>query len=403
MASFRVEADRLFTGFTPVSFVEANAYDRRNRISPRCIVLHDTAGWLTPLNSVAWFKSKSCTTSAHVVLERDGSATQMVEFDRRAYHAGKSSFKGKSDVNWFSIGIEIVNPGVLTKEGKAWFHKKAADYFAPSEIAQKTTKEHGPGYWLPYTSEQIDAVIAMCRALVKAYPTIADITTHYEISPGRKADVNPLFPIERVRAAVFGKGDEPAPVSNLEFGVKGDDVRKIQERLLELGYQAGCADGEFGPRTRSAVLAFEAENALATDGVLTEHERSVLLSDAAKPMPVPSSVSVTATELAERGSRIVKITQFGKMLIRRALTFLGISTATDQLVTGGENVTAVLDQADKVRTVASRSFDLLGWLKSDLGLAVFCAGLIALGIYALLEMIEKFRVDDARQGKNVAR
>src|SRR5690606_37904293 len=112
------------------------------------------------------------------VVERDGKVTQMVPLDRRAFHAGKSVYKGKKDVNYFSIGIEIVNPGCLTSAGKAHFHKKKADYFPKDQIVQRTTKAHGPGYWLPYTTEQIDTVISMCRALVKAYPTITDITTH---------------------------------------------------------------------------------------------------------------------------------------------------------------------------------------------------------------------------------
>ena len=60
---------------------------------------------------------------------------------------------------------------------------------------------------MPYSAEQIDAVIGICAALAGAYPTVTDITTHWAISPGRKVDPNPLFPIEQVQSRVFGRSD----------------------------------------------------------------------------------------------------------------------------------------------------------------------------------------------------
>ncbi len=50
---------------------------------------------------------------------------------------------------------------------------------------------------------------ALCRALVEAYPGIAGITTHWAVSPGRKVDTNPRFPLEDVRKAVFAKPEAP--------------------------------------------------------------------------------------------------------------------------------------------------------------------------------------------------
>lgn len=162
-------------------------------------VLHDTAGSLRKFSSVEWFASKECKTSAHFVIERDGTITQLVATNKKAFHAGVSSWKGTVGLNSCSVGIEIVNPGKLNEKGEADFGKVAD----PSEIIAKKTTAHGSGWWLPYTQEQIVAVIALCRALVEEYPDCNEIVTHYEIAPKRKIDVGPQFPLEEVRNAVF--------------------------------------------------------------------------------------------------------------------------------------------------------------------------------------------------------
>jgi N-acetylmuramoyl-L-alanine amidase len=203
--AFEIINDRL----KGAAFVRAHASGSAMP-KPTLIVLHDTADRAQPKDTVNWFASKACTVSAHFVVERDGSITQMVECDQKAFHAGKSSFKGRSGCNNFAIGIEIDNPGKLDKDGRAWFHKKGEAGY--EGIQQRTTKEHGSGYWLPYTDAQVKAVINLCRALRKAYPSISDIATHYIISPGRKIDTNPLFPLEEVRAAAFKPESKPALV-----------------------------------------------------------------------------------------------------------------------------------------------------------------------------------------------
>lgn len=183
-------------------FVKANSSG--GAMSPRFCVIHDTAGALRPFSSVEWFASKQCPTSAHFVVERDGTITQMVPTNKRAFHAGVSNWKGVSGLNSCSVGIEIVNPGKLDEKGFADFGKKVAE---PSEIVAKTTPQHGKGWWLPYTQEQINAVILLCRAIVEEYPDCNEIVTHYEIAPKRKIDVGPQFPLAEVRQRVF----DPTP------------------------------------------------------------------------------------------------------------------------------------------------------------------------------------------------
>lgn len=188
---------------------------------PTVIVAHDTAGSLKPFSSVQWFENAACETSAHVVIERDGTVTQMVPFDVVAFHAGRSSWKGKSGVNSFGIGIEIVNPGMMVKRGdealliyksndaSGRVVEKVVERFSLRECEQVSTPEHGDGWCLPYTQEQIDAFRDLCQGLVHVYPTIAEVVTHWLISPGRKVDTCPLFPLEEMREQIFGATSEP--------------------------------------------------------------------------------------------------------------------------------------------------------------------------------------------------
>ncbi|MCT4654726.1 MAG: N-acetylmuramoyl-L-alanine amidase [Cohaesibacter sp.] len=172
---------------------------------PKGIVLHDTAGRLEKGSSVRWFLQKKAKASAHFVIERDGSLTQQVALDCKAWHAGKSAYKGRTGVNDFAFGLELVNPGRCTQlaDGrfKPWFEERFKEGENGLHFAYKATKSHGSGWWLAYSKEQIEVTIALCQRLTEDY-RLEFITTHYEISPGRKTDPNPLFPLERVKQAI---------------------------------------------------------------------------------------------------------------------------------------------------------------------------------------------------------
>ena len=72
------------------------------------IVLHDTAGESAE-SALRWFEDPRSRVSAHLVIDRDGTITQCVPFDRRAWHAGAGVLHGEGDVNGYSIGIELVD------------------------------------------------------------------------------------------------------------------------------------------------------------------------------------------------------------------------------------------------------------------------------------------------------
>ena len=208
--TYSVKSHKMHRDGVPVPFRATP--NKSGAITPEVIVLHDTAGRLDGDSSVDWLCNKAAKASAHFVVGRDGAVTQLAPTNIATWHAGQSRYAGRPNVNGFSVGIEIVNPGILQAAagGKArtWFG--GLFDVAGCGIEARATPEHGSGLWMPYTEAQIEAVIGLCVALVLAYPTIADIATHWAISPGRKVDTNPLFPLEAVRARVFGRQDAPA-------------------------------------------------------------------------------------------------------------------------------------------------------------------------------------------------
>jgi N-acetylmuramoyl-L-alanine amidase len=207
--TYAVKSHRMTLAGVPVPFRPTP--NKSGAITPEVIVLHDTAGRLDGVSSVDWLCDKAARASAHFVLGRAGEVTQLAPTNIATWHAGASRYDGRPNVNGFSVGIEIVNPGILQAsaggKAKAWF----GTLFDVAEfgIEARTTPEHGSGLWMPYTEAQIEVVIGLCVALVATYPTIRDITTHWAISPGRKVDTNPLFPLAQVRGRVFGRQDAP--------------------------------------------------------------------------------------------------------------------------------------------------------------------------------------------------
>lgn len=182
--------------------------NRSGSISPELIIIHDTASGLNDAGPISWLCNPQAKASAHFVVGRRGEITQLVPTNVKAWHAGKSSYRGRSNVNNFSIGIEIVNPGWLTSKDNGrtgTFSRGSPTWDAKKYGIYQVTDDAHPGryYWMSYTQEQILAVIEICRALYAAYPRIDDIQPHWYISPGRKVDTNPLYPLDSLRKEVF--------------------------------------------------------------------------------------------------------------------------------------------------------------------------------------------------------
>jgi len=127
------------------------------------IVLHYT-GMPDSSSAIDWLANPESKVSAHYVVSEDGQVTRMVPEDKRAWHAGKSHWRGVTDINSASVGIEIVNPG------------------------------HEFGY-RPFPPEQVSAVVALVADITRRHGvTRGNVVGHSDIAPSRKQDPGELFP-----------------------------------------------------------------------------------------------------------------------------------------------------------------------------------------------------------------
>lgn len=113
-------------------------------ISPSLLVLHYTAG-SSAASTVAWFRNPRSRVSAHLVIGRDGSITQLVPFNHEAWHAGRSSWGSLSGLNRHSIGIELDNAGCLVRSGGKWVSPLTRRSYPDSEVTVATHKHAAPG------------------------------------------------------------------------------------------------------------------------------------------------------------------------------------------------------------------------------------------------------------------
>lgn len=201
-------------------------FDARTKV-PDMLVLHYT-GMTSGAEALARLRDPEAKVSAHYLVEEDGRIFRLVAEERRAWHAGRSFWKGEEGVNHASIGIEIVNPG------------------------------HEFGY-RPFPEAQIAAVIALL-ADIRGRWTVEDgrILGHSDVAPARKQDPGELFPWKRLAEAGHGvwADADPAPGESLKEGDEGVGVFALQAGLTRLGYD--CApSGRFDQATREVVTAFQ--------------------------------------------------------------------------------------------------------------------------------------------------
>lgn len=177
-------------------------------IAPRIGVMHYTAA---PFGStVATFTDPGSRASAHFVIDETGNVVQMIPTNRRAWHAGRSIYKGVRGVNDFSVGVELVNPGWLRRDVLGNFETWWGDPVDPAnviEAAHRLGSEHR--FWHKFTPIQLDSAFALGRALVRDLE-LEDFVGHEDVSPGRKVDPGAAFPMAGFRGHVLGRElDEP--------------------------------------------------------------------------------------------------------------------------------------------------------------------------------------------------
>ncbi|MEP3050311.1 MAG: N-acetylmuramoyl-L-alanine amidase [Erythrobacter sp.] len=142
-----------------------NYGDRLERIS--MIVLHYTE-MLSADEAIERLCDPEAGVSAHYLISEDGVVTRLVHEEKRAWHAGKSYWRGIKDVNSASVGIELDHPG------------------------------HAHGY-REFSEAQINALIPLVGRIKKKFDVPrANVVAHSDVAPGRKTDPGELFPWDRL-------------------------------------------------------------------------------------------------------------------------------------------------------------------------------------------------------------
>jgi N-acetylmuramoyl-L-alanine amidase len=175
-----------------------NFNDRPKDQSVDMLVLHYT-GMKTGKAALERMCDPAFEVSAHFMVDIDGTIHQLVSEEKRAWHAGVSYWRGNTNINDRSIGIEIVNPG------------------------------HEWGYE-PFPIVQMESVISLCQDILSRHSIEArNIVGHSDIAPSRKMDPGELFDWnwlaqEGIGLASF-EGDA-TPDNLSEFGYDVSDWEK---------------------------------------------------------------------------------------------------------------------------------------------------------------------------------
>lgn len=198
---------------------------------PDTIVMHYTGGGSLE-GSVQWLRNPVSKASAHVVIGRDGAIVQLVPFNKVAWHAGKSTWKGRSGLNKYSIGIEMDNAGVLTRSGGKYITSFGKTIPAAEVMEARHRNETTAGFWHTYTEKQVMRARELCALLIDTYG-ISEIVGHEEIAPGRKTDPGPAFPLDQFREALIdnpraGEGPHELPAAGSPATVASGDGLNIR-------------------------------------------------------------------------------------------------------------------------------------------------------------------------------
>ncbi len=215
---------------------EAPSPNWDERMAPVSMVVLHYTGMPTASEALARMGDAAAKVSAHYMIDEDGAVTRLVAEEKRAWHAGRSFWRGIADINSASVGIELVNPG------------------------------HEWGY-REFPETQMEALIPLLAAILKRHDIPrANVVGHSDVAPARKDDPGELFDWELLAryhlALPRPEVHIPSPYANdgafylaLErFGYDIADgfaaVRAFQRR-----WRPSCIDGAIDGETSAILFA----------------------------------------------------------------------------------------------------------------------------------------------------
>jgi N-acetylmuramoyl-L-alanine amidase len=219
-------------------------------------VIHFTS---TPFEPALRILTGDQVSSHYLVNDDPPTIYRLVDERERAYHAGVSSWKGQTQLNAASIGIEIVNRG--------------------------DTDPAYPGGFSPYPEAQIAVVLELVKDIVRRHQIRPErIVGHSDVAPQRKVDPGPRFPWKRLADAGLIPWPDARKVAERQpaFEQALPDVAWFQEMLARHGFEVS-RHGELDTATRNVLRAFQMKYRPARYDGTPDAETAALLDVLVKP------------------------------------------------------------------------------------------------------------------------
>ena len=201
--------------------------DDRPAGTPIDVLLLHYTGMKSAWEAIARLRDPKATVSSHYVVDEDGAVFRLVPEQRRAFHAGASFWRGHTELNNRSVGIEIVNPG------------------------------HEWGY-REFPILQVAALCDLCLSILARHPIPQrNVVGHSDVAPDRKQDPGELFDWEQL--AMNGVGLWPHGAPDLGAGGIVRDaasLRDVRGALAGIGYRVS-PEGALDPALSTVLRAFQ--------------------------------------------------------------------------------------------------------------------------------------------------
>ena len=220
--------------------VDSSTYISRGKEERiKFIILHYTA-----LDNVGSIRELTGGVSAHFLVldEDDNKIYSLVPLEQRAWHAGVSAFRGRTNINDTSVGIEIVNDGIA------------------KEYRSDPNPYHPYDHYVDYKPIQIEKVAQIIKYVAEKYNIPArNIVAHSDIAPSRKKDPGAKFPWKELYdkyniGAWYDEADKQEFMNEEKF--KATSIREIKDELRKYGYEINRLD-EWDKSSKDVVYAFQ--------------------------------------------------------------------------------------------------------------------------------------------------
>ena len=199
----------------------------RNREQIKFVILHYT-GMQSEIESIKRLQNSNSKVSCHYLINKKGKIIQMVKDNKVAWHAGKSKWKNLSNLNFCSLGIELVNKG------------------------------HQFGYE-KFPNLQIESLILLCKKLKKKYKiSKQNFLGHSDVAPLRKLDPGEKFPWQKLNNYGFGVGFENKSLGSLKLKTDKSKIKKLFfKNLFKIGYRYFDLNKRNNKKDKLVIKAFQ--------------------------------------------------------------------------------------------------------------------------------------------------